>query len=67
LFGGAAEVAVGPGFVAPQVGLPDRLTIADLTALHAAHPERAVAFSGNHSDIFYPEIYALLCAFYKLV
>ena len=67
LFGGAAEVAVGPGFLAPEGGLPSRLTLADLTELHTAHPERFLKFSGNHSDIFYPEIYALLCAFYKLV
>ncbi len=67
LFGGAAAISVGPGFAAPTGGLPSRLTVADLTPLHTAHPERAVAFSGNHSDIFYQEIYALLCAFYKLV
>ena len=66
LFGGAAEIDVAPGFAAPAGGLPSRLTVADLTKLHQANPGGAVKFSGHHSDIFYPEIYALLSAFYKL-
>jgi Alpha/beta hydrolase of unknown function (DUF900) len=67
LFGGAAEVDVAPGFAVPAGGLPSQLTVADLTKLHTAHPEGFLKFSGNHSDIFYPEIYGLLSAFYKLV
>jgi hypothetical protein len=65
-FGGALPIAVGPGFAAPPGGLPGRLIVADLSELHASNPGGAVGLSGHHSDIFYPEIYALLAAFYRL-
>jgi hypothetical protein len=64
-FGGARAEAVGPGY-APAGAFDGRLVVADLSPLHAAHPENAVRFAGHHSDIFYPEIYALLAAFYGL-
>jgi hypothetical protein len=66
LFGGATAIDVGPAFAAKPADLPGRLLVANLTPLHAAHPDNAVRFSGHHSDIFYSEIYALLSAFYGL-
>jgi hypothetical protein len=65
-YDGAQTLDVGPGFVAPPGGIDGRLVVANLTPLHVAHPENAVRFSGHHSDVFYPEIYALLQGFYKL-
>jgi hypothetical protein len=66
LFGGARALDVGPAFTARPADLPGRLIVANLTPLHAANPDNAVRFSGHHSDVFYPEIYALLSAFYGL-
>ena len=66
-FGGARLVAVGPGFAAPPGGLPGRLTVADLTPLHAGNPGGAAGLAGHHSDVFYPEVYALLSAYYQLL
>jgi hypothetical protein len=63
--GGAVAVQVGPGFDHTTAGqLSTRLTVADLTPLHQANPGGAEGLSGHHSDIFYPEIYGLLVAFY---
>lgn len=62
--GGSLAINVGPDFQAKATSMKDRLIVADLTELHAAHPENAVALSGHHSDIFHPEIYSLLAAFF---
>lgn len=63
--GGQAAVAVGPDYDPGPGGLPaDRLLVADLTPLHDAHPEGNAPHSGHHSDIFYPELYKLLGAFF---
>jgi hypothetical protein len=62
-FGGSATVTVGPEFDLGVAGLPSgRLIVADLSPLHAAHPENNDPHSGHHSDIFYTEIYKLLAA-----
>jgi hypothetical protein len=64
-FGGGAAVSVGPDFDAGAAGLPaGRLLVADLTPLHAAHPENEDPHSGHHTDIFQPEIYKLMAAFF---
>jgi hypothetical protein len=42
----------------------NKLIVADLTELHAAHLENNSSFSGHHSDIFYNEIYALPGGFF---
>jgi hypothetical protein len=64
-FGGAAAVRVGPDFDRPAAGLPaSRLIVADLSPLHAAHPESDARHSGHHSDIFRAEIYKLLAGFF---
>jgi hypothetical protein len=63
--GGSAALQVGPGFVPPAPGgLGNRLTVADLTPLHEAHPEGGEAFAGHHSDVFYSEIYGLMTVFF---
>jgi hypothetical protein len=64
-FGGARSLDVGPDFD-PAAGGPltERLIVANLTALHEAHPENDDAHSGHHSDIFLGEIYKLLAAFF---
>ncbi len=64
-FGGARSLDVGPGFD-PAAGSPltERLIVANLTALHEAHPENDDSHSGHHSDIFLGEIYKLLAAFF---
>jgi hypothetical protein len=63
--GGRAAVVVGPNFDVGAAGLPaGRLIVADLSPLHAAHPENNESHSGHHSDIFHPEIYKLLAAFF---
>jgi hypothetical protein len=63
-FGGSAAVTVDPGFDPDAAGLPaDRLIVADLSPLHAAHPKNNDPHSGHHSDIFHTEIYRLLAAF----
>jgi hypothetical protein len=50
-----------------------RLVVADLSPVHIAHTsyqaEAALSnisfdFSGHHSDIFFPELYNLLLAFF---
>jgi hypothetical protein len=66
LFGGAKAIDVGPGFTATAADLQGRLFVANLTPLHEAHPDHYVRFSGQHSDIFYPEIYSLMSTFYRL-
>lgn len=64
-FGGSTTISVGPGFEPPAAGLPSsRLLVADLSPLHDAHPEYNSPHSGHHSDIFHPEIYKLLAAFF---
>src|SRR5262249_22565340 len=62
--GGMTPIAVGPGFVPPnKAALGGRLVVADLSTLHAANPTHSVRFSGQHSDIYYDEIYRLIAAF----
>jgi hypothetical protein len=66
-FGGAQQIAVGPGFdgsAVPAHGAA-RLIVADLTPLHAAPSSAAFdeRLSGHHSDIFRDEIYQLIAAF----
>jgi hypothetical protein len=63
-FGGARRIEIGPDF-APLTNSPlnDRLIVANLTALHNAHPENSDNFSGHHSDIFNDEIYRLMAGF----
>jgi hypothetical protein len=64
-FGGSTAITVGTGFEPGAGGLPaGRLLVADLSPLHAAHPENDNRHSGHHSDIFYAEIYKLLAAFF---
>jgi hypothetical protein len=64
-FEGSAALTVGPGFAPDAAGLPaSRLIVADLSPLHAAHPENNDPHSGHHSDIFHREIYKLLAAFF---
>ena len=64
-FGGSKAIPVGPNFEPGAVGLPaGRLIVADLSPLHAAHPENNDSHSGHHSDIFHTEIYKLLAAFF---
>jgi hypothetical protein len=60
--GGADQISVGPGFM-PST-LTGRLIVADLTPLHQANPSHAESFSGQHSDIYYDEIYRLMAAFH---
>jgi hypothetical protein len=62
--GGSATVSVGPGFVPPASGGFGRLTVADLTPLHEAHPEDSETFAGHHSDVFHDEIYGLMTSFF---
>jgi hypothetical protein len=66
LFGWAEAIDVASGYTAKAADLSGRLIVANLTPLHAANPDNAVRFSGHHSDIYYPEIYGLLNAFYGL-
>jgi hypothetical protein len=62
--GGSFELQVGPNFAPPAPpALSGRLVVADLQPLHAANPSHAVEFSGQHSDIYYDEIYRLIAAF----
>jgi hypothetical protein len=64
-FGGANSVNVGPNYDPGAAGLGGgRLIVADLSLLHAAHPENNDTHSGHHSDIFHVEIYKLLAAFF---
>jgi predicted alpha/beta hydrolase family esterase len=64
-FGGSTPITVGAGFEPGPSGLPaGRLLVADLSPLHAAHPENDNRHSGHHSDIFHAEIYKLLAAFF---
>jgi hypothetical protein len=63
-FGGVRTLEVGPGSNAEMGKRPERLTVANLTSLHQAHPESADPTSGHHSDIFHAEIYSLLSNFY---
>jgi hypothetical protein len=66
-FGGAQNVMVNPGDApAPASLVGQRLVVADLSPLHAANPAGAVGLSGHHSDVFYPEVYALMTAFFRL-
>lgn len=65
--GGSTALVVGPGFTPPaRSTLAGRLVVADLSTLHAANPSHAVRFSGQHSDIYYNEIYRLIAAFIGL-
>jgi hypothetical protein len=66
-FGGATAVAVGPGFTATAAQLQGRLVVADLSPLHQANPKNAVPLAGHHVDMYYPEIYCLLSAFFGLI
>ena len=56
-------MTVGPGFMPRATDVAGRLVVADLSPLHAANPTHAVKFSGQHSDIYYDEIYRLMVAF----
>jgi hypothetical protein len=62
--GSAAALQVGPGFVPPAPGSLGRLTVADLTPLHEAHPESGEVFAGHHADVFHAEIYGLMTSFF---
>ncbi len=68
-FGGSPDrLSVGPGFtaVAGMAGLSARLTIADLTPIHAARVNAGLyagGFSGSHSDIYIDEVYQLVMGF----
>ena len=66
-FGGASTVAVGPGFTATAADLNGRLVVADLSPLHQANPGNAIPLQGHHTDMYYPEIYSLLSAFFGLI
>jgi hypothetical protein len=61
-FGGATNISVGPEYqwAGPA---PRHLLVADLSPLHAAHPETDASHSGHHSDVFRKEIYRLLAGF----
>jgi hypothetical protein len=61
--GDAQNVEVTPGFNPPMGSLAQRLIVANLTALHEAHPENNDSNTGHHSDMFLTEIYRLLQAF----
>jgi hypothetical protein len=64
-FGGLRAFDVGPDFDATAVSpLNDRLSLANLTPLHDAHPEASDPNSGHHSDVFRSEIYKLMAAFF---
>ena len=68
LFGGSNGLSVGSGLTPPDMyEYRSRLIVADLTAIHA---ERAASkqwvnggIGGQHSDIFFPEIYNMISGF----
>jgi hypothetical protein len=63
--GGKTDLSVGPGFVLPApASLGGRLIVADLTPLHATHPENSETFIGHHSDVFHGEIFGLMNVFF---
>jgi hypothetical protein len=74
-FGGRLDLSIVPGFSfasAPAL-LGQRLVVADLSPVHIANTtyqqdanlsQISFDFSGHHSDIFLPELYALLLSFF---
>lgn len=60
------DISVGPGFQsASMANQSKRLVVADLTPVHRARGTQQgyAKFSGHHSDIFIPEVYALIAGF----
>lgn len=66
-FGGANTLDIVPGFItANMVPLPQRLTVADLSPVHAARKAQGLyngGLSGSHSDINFDEIYYMVAGF----
>ncbi len=74
-FGGKLDLSIQPGFsfaAAPALAT-QRLVVADLSPVHQANTgfqqdanlsDISFAFSGHHTDIYLPELYQLLLAFF---
>ncbi len=67
-FGGADSLSLTPAFSpAAMFGYARRLVVADLTAIHASRAASGEwqngGFSGQHSDIFFDEVYHLISGF----
>jgi hypothetical protein len=74
-FGGKLDLAVAPGFnfAASPALAGQRLVVADISALHKANTgyqedaklsDAQIKASGHHSDVFLPELYDLMLAFF---
>lgn len=64
--GAGAEISVAPGFdCSAMAARGERILVADLTPIHTARGKQQgyAPFSGHHSDIFLPEVYALIAGF----
>jgi len=65
-FGGADQLSIVPAFDTTLASAAtERLVVADLTPLHAAHPENDNQWGGHHSDFNHPEVYALIAGFLR--
>jgi hypothetical protein len=66
-FGGVTNLSINQGFTAGDaVGLTNRLTVADLSPVHATRKANGTydgGFSGSHSDINFGEIYNMIAGF----
>jgi hypothetical protein len=67
-FGGSVAISVDTGFSASALaGVTSRLVVADLTPVHEARVAQGDftggGFAGSHSDIYFSEVYNMVCGF----